>query len=83
MKRMTSVNGGLAGLAGLVAMTLGETIEQAFTQRPNSYVPAHTLERLLGRPRRPDAERCGMNWAMHWGQGALLRAAHGGMVAKR
>jgi hypothetical protein len=29
-------------------MTLAEKLEQAFTKRPNSYVPAHTLERLLG-----------------------------------
>jgi hypothetical protein len=62
----------LAGLAGVAAMTLAEKLEQAVTGRPNSYVPAHTLERLLGLPRRPDRERLGLNWAMHWGQGAAL-----------
>ena len=64
--------GALAGAAGVAAMTLGEKLEQAFTGRPNSYVPAHTLERLLGLPERPDSERLGLNWAMHWGQGILL-----------
>ena len=62
----------LAGLAGVAAMTLSEKLEQAITSRPNSYVPAHTLERLLGLPRRPDRDRLGLNWAMHWGQGIAL-----------
>jgi hypothetical protein len=62
----------LAGAAGVAAMTLGEKLEQSITGRPNSYVPAHTLERLLGLPARPDRERLGLNWAMHWGQGILL-----------
>ena len=68
----------LSGLAGVAAMTLAEKLEQAVTGRPNSYVPAHTLERLLGLPRRPDRERLWLNWAMHWGQGfalGLVRAA--------
>ena len=62
----------LAGAAGVAAMTLAEKVEQAFTGRPNSYVPARTLERLLGLPARPDRERLGLNWAMHWGQGIAL-----------
>ena len=52
----------LAGAAGVAAMTLAEKAEQAFTGRPNSFVPAHTLERLLGLPARPDRERLGLNW---------------------
>ena len=48
------VSGALAGLAGVSAMTVAEKIEQAVTRRPDSFVPAHTLERLLGLPRRPD-----------------------------
>jgi hypothetical protein len=47
----------IAGAVGVAAMTLAEKLEQAFTKRPNSYVPAHTLERLLGLPHRPDHER--------------------------
>jgi hypothetical protein len=62
----------LAGAAGVAAMTLAEKLEQAVTGRPNSYVPARTLERLLGLPARPDGERLGLNWAMHWGQGIAL-----------
>ena len=66
------VQGLLAGAAGVAAMTLGEKLEQAFTGRPNSYVPAHTLERLLGLSAKPDSQRLGLNWAMHWGQGVVL-----------
>src|SRR5215213_30525 len=68
------VRGLLAGAAGVTAMTLAEKIEQAFTRRPNSYVPAHTLERLLGLPEKPDSERLLLNWTMHWGQGILFGA---------
>lgn len=63
------LKGLLAGAAGVAAMTLAEKLEQALTGRPNSYVPAHTLERLLGQP---DCDRLGMNWTMHWGQGIVL-----------
>lgn len=61
-------------------MTAAEKLEQVFTRRPNSYVPAHTLERLTGQPHKPDEERLGMNWAMHWGQGILLGAVRGLMA---
>jgi hypothetical protein len=63
-------------------MTAAEKVEQLFTHRPNSYVPGHTLERLLGLPRKPDAERLGLNWTMHWGQGVLLGAVRG-LMAQR
>jgi hypothetical protein len=76
------VQGLLAGLAGVAAMTLGEKLEQALTGRPNSYVPAHTLERLLGLPRRQDRDRLGLNWAMHWGQGIVLGLVRA-MMARR
>lgn len=74
------VNGLVAGLAGVAAMTLAEKIEQLFTRRPDSYVPAHTLERLLGLPHKPDEERLGLNWTMHWGQGILMGAVRGLMA---
>jgi len=70
--------GGLvAGLAGVAAMTAAEKLEQAITHRPNSFVPAHTLERLLRLPHKPDSQRRNLNWAMHWGQGILLGATRG------
>jgi hypothetical protein len=72
----------LAGAAGVAAMTLAEKIEQALTGRPNSYVPAHTLERLLRLPWRPDDERLWLNWAMHWGQGIAFGAVHA-LMAER
>jgi hypothetical protein len=81
---MTSVlaRGLLAGAAGVAAMTLAAKVEQAFTGRPNSFVPAHTLERLLALPGRPDRERLWLNWAMHWGQGVLLGAARAWMARR-
>jgi len=80
MSSKAIVNGLVAGLAGVAAMTLAEKIEQLITRRPNSYMPAHTLERLLQLPHKPDEERLYLNWAMHWGQGILLGAARGLMA---
>ncbi|QDV39581.1 hypothetical protein [Tautonia plasticadhaerens] len=82
MTLQAASRGMVAGLAGVAAMTAAEKVEQLFTRRPNSYVPAHTLERLLGRPGRPDEQRLGLNWAMHWGQGILLGAVRG-LMAER
>ncbi len=72
----------LAGAAGVAAMTLAEKLEQSITGRPNSYVPAHTLERLLRMEARPDRERLGLNWAMHWGQGILLGMVRAAMARR-
>jgi hypothetical protein len=72
----------LAGLAGVAAMTAAEKLEQAVTGRPDSYVPAHTLERLLGLRPRPDRERLGLNRAMHWGQGILLGVVRAAMARR-
>ena len=81
MTENVAVRGLLAGLAGVAAMTLAEKLEQQLTRRPNSYVPAHTLERLLGMEHKPDEERLMLNWAMHWGQGVALGAVRGMMAA--
>ena len=78
----TAVRGLAAGFAGVAVMTAVEKVEQAFTHRPNSFVPAHTLERVLGLQTKPDEERLWLNWAMHYGQGALLGAVRAYM-AKR
>ena len=77
-----AARGLVAGLAGVAAMTTAEKLEQRLTHRPNSFVPGHTLERLLRRPPKPDEERQWMNWTMHWGQGALLGAVRG-LMAER
>lgn len=82
MMRSVVIRGLVAGVAGVTVMTAGEKLEQAFTHRPNSYVPAHTLERLLGLPRKRDSERLWLNWAMHWGQGILLGAIRGFMAER-
>lgn len=81
--RLSTIGKGLiAGAAGVAAMTLGEKLEQLLTRRPNSYVPAHTLERLLRLPHKPDSERLALNWTMHWGQGILLGAVRAVMAEK-
>ena len=80
MTSATVYKGLIAGAAGLAAMTLLEKLEQSVSGRRDSYVPAHTLERLLKQPHKPDRERLGMNWAMHWGQGILLGAVRGWMA---
>lgn len=54
-----------AGLAGAIAMTFGEKVEQLFTGRPNSHVPGLTLARLLGKP---DSYKTTLNLPMHYGQ---------------
>lgn len=58
-------------------MTLGEKIEQSFTNRPNSLVPGYTLRALLGLPRLPETEMWSWNMAMHYGQGALIGGVRG------
>lgn len=78
MNSKAALQGLLAGLAGVAAMTLSEKLEQLVTKRPNSYVPAHTLERLLGLPANQDNDW--VNWTMHWGQGILLGAVRGIMA---
>jgi hypothetical protein len=80
MNTKAVMGGLLAGMAGVAAMTLTEKLEQSLTKRPNSYVPAHTLERLLGLAHKPDQQRVGLNWSMHWGQGIVLGIARGLMA---
>lgn len=63
--------GMIAGVAGTAAMTASEKIEQAITGRPSSYIPGHTVERLLVLPTKSDEDRKWMNWAAHWGLGVL------------
>ncbi|CAM5273327.1 putative protein OS=Streptomyces glaucescens OX=1907 GN=SGLAU_03415 PE=4 SV=1 [Streptomyces glaucescens] len=62
----------VAGTAGVAVMTLGEKAEQRLTGRPDSHVPARTLERLAGLPERRGRQPVPVNWVMHVGQGALL-----------
>src|ERR1700712_4290175 len=81
MNNYAVTRGLAAGLAGGAGRSEAEKLEQVFTRRPTSFVPAHTLERLLRLPHKPDTERLGLNWAMHWGQGILLGALRGLMAA--
>ena len=72
--------GMVAGAGGVAVMTLGEKLEQRLTGRPDSYMPAHTLERLLRLPRRRDSDRRALNLGMHVGQAILLGAWRGVMA---
>jgi hypothetical protein len=72
--------GALGGIAGAAAMAATANAEQRATRRPSSYVPAHTLGRLLGLS-EPDADRRARNLAMHYGTGALVGALRGAMAA--
>ena len=75
-----SLRGSLAGLGGALVMTAVEKVEQRFTKRPSSYVPAHTLARLARLP-APDDDRWLRNMAMHYGTGAAAGALRGVMSA--
>jgi hypothetical protein len=58
-------------------MTAAEKLEQRFTGRPNSYVPARALLALVGRSPGDDVRPPIWNHAMHWGTGVLLGALRG------
>jgi hypothetical protein len=75
-----ALKGAAGGLAGAGVMTLAEKAEQALTGRPNSYVPGRTLAHLLRLP-RPDQDRVGRNWAMHYGTGAVAGMLRAGLAA--
>jgi hypothetical protein len=75
-----AATGALAGLAGAAAMAAASKAEQLVTGRPDSYVPAHTLGRLLGL-RAPDDDRWTRNMTMHYASGALGGAVRGIMSA--
>ncbi|MET9879575.1 hypothetical protein ABZZ36_33900 [Actinacidiphila glaucinigra] len=62
----------IAGTVGGVVMTVGEKIEQAITQRPDSHVPARVLQRLTGMREYQGRQPVLVNWAMHFGQAAVL-----------
>jgi hypothetical protein len=72
--------GAVAGAAGVAVMTVGEKAEQRLTGRPNSFMPARVLERLLGRPGAPGRRPVSLNWAMHGGQAVALGVVRGLMA---
>lgn len=65
-------NGIISGTVGVIIMTIGEKIEQTITNRPNSYIPAHTLEKILRLQYKPDSQRLILNHTMHFGQGIIV-----------
>ncbi len=75
-----ALHGIAAGAVGVTVMTLGEKLEQRFTGRPDSHVPARVLERLFGLPERPREQPRSLNLLMHVGQGILLGSLRGIMA---
>lgn len=69
--------GALAGLAGAGVMVVSEKAEQAFTHRPDSYVPARALLTMFGRAAPDDRQPVAWNLVMHFGTGAVLGALRG------
>jgi hypothetical protein len=70
----------VAGVVGVAVMTGAEKLEQRFTGRPDSQVPARVLSRLTGLPDGFTAQPRWRNWAMHYGQGALVGVLRGVMA---
>jgi hypothetical protein len=70
----------IAGTAGGLVMTVGEEIEQSLTGRPDSHVTGRVLECLTGRPERRGKQPLPVNWAMHFGQAAVLGVVRSIMV---
>jgi hypothetical protein len=65
----------------VAAMTVGEKLEQRLTGRPDSSVPALTMQRLLGLAERPGRRQwAAMNLGMHVGQAVLLGPLRGVMA---
>lgn len=58
-------------------MTVAQKVEQVVTNRPNSYVPGKTLAALVGLNFEETPDQ--INWAMHWGQGAIAASVRGAM----
>lgn len=58
-------------------MTAAEKVEQRFTGRPDSYVPARTLLHLLGRDPGDGARPRSWNLGMHYGTGIALGTLRG------
>jgi hypothetical protein len=74
----SAVIGGACGVAGAAAMAGASKAEQLISHRPDSYVPAHTMSRLLGLP-DPDSDRWLRNMAMHYASGAVAGVVRGVM----
>lgn len=77
--RRGAARGIVAGAVGVAVMTLAEKLEQRVTGRPDSEVPARTLQRALGRRDDP-GRRWLMNPVMHFGQAVLLGSLRGIMA---
>ncbi len=67
----------LAGLAGTVALTISEKIEQSITHRESSTIPAQVGAKVARPQLRSgeDVERLG--WVVHWAHGISMGLVRG------
>jgi hypothetical protein len=78
--RKAILSGAIAGATATAIMVAGEKLEQSLTGRPNSVVPAHSLERLIGLRELPDSERATRNFAMQLATGIVTGTVRGLMA---
>lgn len=70
--------GVLSGVAGTVVMTaFQKLIEMPFTGREESYAPARFAQKVLPIEADSDQELERLNWATHFGLGAMWGSAYG------
>jgi hypothetical protein len=67
----------VAGVAGTAALTLSEKIEQSFTKRQTSMVPAEVGAKVTGVEPESEADAAKLNWAVHWSHGVTMGAVRG------
>ncbi len=68
----------LAGVAGTVVMTaFQKLVEMPVTGRDESYAPARFAQKVLPIGADSDAELERLNWATHFGLGAMWGSAYG------
>ena len=69
--------GAVAGVAGTAAMTASEMVEQRFTKRPGSLVPAQVGAKIAEPKLETGAQAEKLNWAVHWTHGVTMGLVRG------
>jgi hypothetical protein len=66
-----------AGVAGTAAMTLSQRLEQSFTHREGSTVPAQVGAKVMGSAPATEEGALQMGWAVHWSHGVTMGLVRG------
>ncbi len=67
----------VAGVAGTVALTASEKLEQTFTKRPTSTVPAQVGAKIAKPDLKNGADVQKLNLVVHWGHGVMMGVVRG------